>query len=532
MTTIAGRLSTVFALVSLLIAGCFDFSPPDFGSLGDFCKEGSVCDSGLHCNSNNRCEPCQSRAETRCDAGDLYWFDGCGSREDLAEDCRDACENAQCLVCQPRVEARCDEGHVYWFNSCGVREERRDDCHSRGCEDASCKAVALVDIGLATTVGWNGRYLEIAVGKDARPIIAYGLNSAGGGIAVRRWNESAWVQIDSEPNGVITTDGMIQGIDFALVNGERPVLTWIDGTVVTGRPVRVLFWQNGVWDAYGGEQTEIEPLDSVSTWVALAVASDGNPLLAWQSGLPGGSNPTPIFLKRWNGAAWTETPAGSASGSGLSDSYSATNWPGLAVGPGGRELLSFHGNPGDGTTRVAARLHEAGTEEWNYLPGTDLGFASTPTYSGAWADVAFLSSGRPVLVMVDRAGTGLQRSARAVQWTGTEWVPFGSGSVSTPGSHVTQPRIFVDDRDNVIVSYIHWFDGTFQDGAVHIKASRGGSWSEMVPGSGTGRGVSLVGEVPEFLSMAGMGGRVCVAWTYSPEQEVPPFGAHVACAAL
>jgi len=42
--------------------------------------------------------------------------------------------------CEPRASRSCSEGDLWWFDSCGEREEVAESCAGRGCQAASCLA--------------------------------------------------------------------------------------------------------------------------------------------------------------------------------------------------------------------------------------------------------------------------------------------------------------------------------------------------------------------------------------------------------
>src|SRR3989304_5489177 len=54
-----------------------------------------------------------------------------------------------------------------------------------------------------------------------------------------------------------------------------------------------------------------------SGWPAIAIGSDGYPIICWQTNCD--YSPAEIYVKRWNGSAWVEIGKGSASGGGISN---------------------------------------------------------------------------------------------------------------------------------------------------------------------------------------------------------------------
>jgi hypothetical protein len=95
------------------------------------------CSSGCE---NGACKPaCTSQHEAMCYDGDLYWYNSCGSREEKKEECGEGCKNGACLGdCTSHDDTICYEGHVYWTDSCGTVEEKKEHCEY-GCSNGECR---------------------------------------------------------------------------------------------------------------------------------------------------------------------------------------------------------------------------------------------------------------------------------------------------------------------------------------------------------------------------------------------------------
>lgn len=98
------------------------------------------CDPGPGCTPNDHQD---------CSVGDSYWYDSCGVRGSLVDDCiggetcQDAGATASC-VCTANDHQDCYNGDVYWYNSCGVRGSLVDDCTvGETCQDAGATATCV-----------------------------------------------------------------------------------------------------------------------------------------------------------------------------------------------------------------------------------------------------------------------------------------------------------------------------------------------------------------------------------------------------
>jgi len=141
----------------------------------DSCLEwnsGTFCSNG--CNqSTGQCNTCTSHSYSQCFDNDRYWYNSCGAREDIRQDCLDTtygpnyCSNDdvyrnvtergcqldacytnttypqlvqecgvagcnsstnQCNTCTSHDHVGCFNNDVYWYNSCSQVEDMQQDC--------------------------------------------------------------------------------------------------------------------------------------------------------------------------------------------------------------------------------------------------------------------------------------------------------------------------------------------------------------------------------------------------------------------
>ena len=83
-----------------------------------------------------------SRSSYSCSGGDVYWYDGCGKKEELKEDCPSSysCSGNTCVApCTSHASYSCYGGDVYWYDSCGVIGNMKSDCtSSQTCSGNQC----------------------------------------------------------------------------------------------------------------------------------------------------------------------------------------------------------------------------------------------------------------------------------------------------------------------------------------------------------------------------------------------------------
>lgn len=84
-------------------------------------------------------ENCDSNTYLRCWSGNVWWYDSCGRREKLYKQCAwgEDCSDGQCVKadvsndsCIGNTYKKCYDGNVYWYDSCGRRGELYEQCGS------------------------------------------------------------------------------------------------------------------------------------------------------------------------------------------------------------------------------------------------------------------------------------------------------------------------------------------------------------------------------------------------------------------
>lgn len=83
---------------------------------------------------------CTSNYEKRCHNSDVWWYDSCGNRLGLEDECRsyEDCDDGECVRdCDRESEKRCYNNDVWWYDSCGERDYKYRNCEF-DCEDGRC----------------------------------------------------------------------------------------------------------------------------------------------------------------------------------------------------------------------------------------------------------------------------------------------------------------------------------------------------------------------------------------------------------
>lgn len=262
-----------------------------------------------------------------------------------------------------------------------------------------------VGVGSATGGGISQGYAtaghpEIAVTPNGTPVVVWEDNRSGDWeIYVRRWDGSNWVEMGSgsATDGGISNNSSGSGIPaLALDLDGNPIVAWHDdggGNL----DIYARRWNGSAWTEMGGSATGggISATDDLSGSPSVAVMADGSPVVAWDEGFYGAN----IYLRRWNGAAWVEMGAESASGGGISQ-WGLGNIPRLAIAPDGLPTVAWH-SYGTGNYEILARRWTGQVWDEFGLGAASNGGISDTLAESFGARLAFRPSGEAIVAWED-----------------------------------------------------------------------------------------------------------------------------------
>jgi len=116
-----------------------------------YCSNG--CSNGYCNNSNNNFNNnyfCNSNAYRECVGNIIYWYDSCSNRQDLYQNCSDynlVCQYGQCVAnitpvvndYSAHYKKACYNKSIYWYDSLGVVNSLYQNCEdSNNCTIDSC----------------------------------------------------------------------------------------------------------------------------------------------------------------------------------------------------------------------------------------------------------------------------------------------------------------------------------------------------------------------------------------------------------
>ena len=136
------------------------------------CKTGYSSCQPIRCSSSSDCGTDGYSGNKYCSANDVYqyykkWRCYNAGRSDsfcspsitsnLIQTCSNGCSNGACLSCNSHASYQCaDNNDVYWYDSCGNKQEMKEDC-SIGCLNNACVLnIACSSSSDCGTDGWVG----------------------------------------------------------------------------------------------------------------------------------------------------------------------------------------------------------------------------------------------------------------------------------------------------------------------------------------------------------------------------------------
>ena len=187
---------------------------------------------------------------------------------------------------------------------------------------------------------------SLAIGPDGTPVVAWTDTTSGNSeIYLRRWNDTAWVELGgSATGGGISNTGIESGFpSLAIGHDGAAIVAWFERGVKY-IDIYLRRWNGAAWVELGGSATGggISDNSGDSSRASLAIGPDGAPVVAWHDDSFGDDE---IYLRRWDGAAWVEL-GGSATGGGISDNSGDSTWLSLAIGPDGTPVVAWHDHSG------------------------------------------------------------------------------------------------------------------------------------------------------------------------------------------
>jgi hypothetical protein len=237
----------------------------------------------------------------------------------------------------------------------------------------------------------------------------------------------------------------------------------------TGTPsVFVRRWSTSGWTALG---SALNNAGRAAQEVTLALDRSGTPFVAWiETVVAGASSSNQVFVRRWNGAAWTAL-------GGALNVNSAMNATGSSI------RVDESGVPTVVWTEWvsgAPALRRAHAKRWDGAAWTALGGALNTDPARSVGDAAFAldADGRPVVAWSEASATANVSRVWVKRWTGAAWSAVGHLSLNlNPNRNGESVGVALDSSGAIFVSWSEDIGG-FTYG-VNVKRYDNGAWMSL-----------------------------------------------------
>lgn len=354
---------------------------------------------------------------------------------------------------------------------------------------------------------------SLAIAPDSTPMVAWQNISASGSeseIYVRRFDGNAWVEMgtgSASGEGISNNNGNSRAPSLAIGPSGIAVVAWEDNSSgnreIYVRQFNGTSWvEMGTGSASGGG---ISKTSGASGYPSLAFGPDNTPVVAWEETTGSGVNQqTEIYVRQWDGSAWVEKGAGSASNGGISDPNNNVSnlraYPSLAVGPDGAAVIAWQ------NAQFNADDWEVYVKRFNGTNWVEMGTGSASgegisqnTGSSRFVALAVGPDNLPVIAWEDDSNRPEDITEIFVKrWNGTAWVEMGTGSaagggISDPNNNQNDvnavPAVAVGPDGTTLIAWQHG-ELAGNDWEIYVRRWDGVAWGEISTGSASGGGIS------------------------------------------
>ena len=356
---------------------------------------------------------------------------------------------------------------VAWANTYGTSTEIYAR-HWNGLNWVELGDHSASTVGISLWDGWSGDP-SLAVGAGG-PIVAWSDDAEGNGeIYLRRWNGLTWAHMGGSAygGGISNNAGNSFSPSLAILPDGTPIVAWADDSDgVTNIYVRR--WNGTTWvemgagSAAGGGISQSDGAYGPS----LAIGPAGTPYVAWNDDSSGNAE---IYVRRWDGLNWVEVGPGSAGGGGISQSSGNSFSPALVVDDDGAPIVAWIEHVAGQWQLYIRRWDGAAWQEIGAGSASGGGVSGNGNY--LWLDfsLAQTADGRPILAWSDETADEIFVKV----WNNFAWVEMDVGSAAGGGISQTaglshDPALAVAPDGRVLVA---WQDDTANNAEIYVRRS-------------------------------------------------------------
>lgn len=294
---------------------------------------------------------------------------------------------------------------------------------------------------------------SIALDKSGNPVVAFEeSDGTQRNVYVKAWNGTAWTQLGGALDVSLSVDASIPAL--ALDGAGNPIVAWTEGSGLGPLLLYVKAWNGSAWTPLGAS-LNVNGAFSASG-VSIALDASGKPFVAWAEYDSVNLN-TDVFVKTWNGSSWVAVGAGPLD---LVQNEDA-NAPSIQVDGAGLPVVAFGEFDGSSGNIVVERWNGS---SWAQVGGSPDVSLAAPAES---ANLALESNGTPVVAWEESGNVYVAR------WSGSAWSLIGGALDVVPAHLTAAPRVRLTANGAPVVTWAE-SDGASLD--VWVKRWNGSSW--------------------------------------------------------
>jgi len=302
-------------------------------------------------------------------------------------------------------------------------------------------------------------------------------------------SNAGWLEVgagSATGYGISGSIGHAGSPTIALLPDGKPCVAW-HNRVAEVRQIYIRCWDGSLWaEVRTGSATGGGISDSTwDSWTpSIAIAANGTIYVAWHESMV-----NEVYVLKWDGAQWTEVGAGSASGSGISNSQYLAEEPYIALGPDGNPYVVWQ-NTDSHSAKGEIFVRRWDGNQWVEVGSGSAsggGISNTPYGDSYYPAIAIDPNGTPYVVwqetQIDDAHIYIRR------WNGSAWVEIGpesasNGGISKGSAYSFQPALAIAEDNTPYVAWEEYLDG------IYVLHWNGNEWKEVGSGSASGTGIS------------------------------------------
>lgn len=346
--------------------------------------------------------------------------------------------------------------------------------------------------GISANAG-ESKYQWVAAAPNGDIYLTWHDNTSGDyEIYVKRWVMGSWQEVgagSASGGGISQNSGVSNNPVVDVSEAGIPYITWHDNSSGDDE-IYVRRWNGSAWVEVGaGSATGggISNNAGESGWPVIAIAPDETPYITWHDSTSGNYE---VYVRRWNGSSWEVVGAGSASGGGISNNAGMSWFQSLAINQSNTPYISWQDDTSGDFEIYVRRWNGSNWVEVGANSASSGGISNNSGGSYASSIAINPSSQNPLITWQDDSAGDLEIYVR--QWNGSNWVEVGSGSASGGGisnnSDLSGNPASAFDSDGT--PYVTWWDDSGGNREIYIRRWNGASWDEVGTSSASGGGIS------------------------------------------